>query len=169
MRETGKRIKILWEKFADKAYRDSFLKSRLRNSVAAQVFFIRDSRGWSQAELAKKVGTQQPAISRIEKGQGAFSIRSLEAIANAFDVGLEIRFVPFSHIAQNVVNGRIEEYVPPFTDDQPEALVSIPEPSALPYARVSAQTRITASGSTLGKLNVTASSQSSNLALVRLQ
>lgn len=137
MRDTGKRIRYLWKKFASRKYREGFLKSRLHSSVASQIYFIRESRGWTQSELAEKAGTKQPAISRMEKGQGALSVRSLEAIANAFDVGLEIRFVPFSHLARDAAYGRIEEYVQPFTDDLPDWLVDVPNAGTLPANRIS--------------------------------
>lgn len=137
MTSTGKRIRFLWNKFADKNYRASFLHSRIRSSIAAQIFFIRESRGWTQADLAEKASTKQPAISRMEKGQGALTIRSLQAVADAFDVGLEVRFVPLSHIIEDAVLGRIEENIPAFENDFPAKLATVPASASLPSARVS--------------------------------
>jgi transcriptional regulator with XRE-family HTH domain len=133
-RDTGK-IKALWKRFSDKEYRDAFFSSRLRSSVAAQIYFIRESRKWTQSELAEKAGTGQPAISRIERGSASLSVRSLEAIAKAFDVGLCIRFIPHSEIAEDAVFGRLEAYVPPFADDIPDAPGVPPLAPALPPMR----------------------------------
>lgn len=122
MLENIGKFKALWAKFADRAYRYAYVESHLREAIASQVYFIRESRKLTQTELADLAGTKQPAISRIEKGEASLSIKSLEAIARAFDVALSVRFVPFSEVAEDVVNGRIEAYVPPYSDDRPAAL-----------------------------------------------
>jgi predicted transcriptional regulator len=44
----------------------------------------------SQAELAKLVGTQQPAISRLERGDGNITVGALRRIVDALDADLEI-------------------------------------------------------------------------------
>ncbi len=49
----------------------------------------------SQADLAKKIGTAQSAIARLENpNYGRVSLPILEKIAKALDAKLEIRFVP---------------------------------------------------------------------------
>lgn len=121
LRDIGK-LKSLWERFSNREYRHAYLEARLRESVASQIFFIRESKKLTQSELATLAGTKQPAISRMEKGESSLSVKSLEAIARAFDVALSIKFVPFSEIAEDVVVGRIEAYVPPFSDDAPALL-----------------------------------------------
>jgi len=45
--------------------------------------------GLTQAELAKRVGTSHSAISRIESGQHATTVATLQRLAE----GLELRFV----------------------------------------------------------------------------
>ncbi len=116
------KIRKLWSRFADKDYRNAFMEARLRESVAAQVYFIRESRKMTQGELAALAGTKQPAISRIERGDASLSLKSLEAIARSFDVALSVKFVPHSDIIDEVINGRLESYVPPYSDDIPDAL-----------------------------------------------
>ncbi|GAH61872.1 unnamed protein product [marine sediment metagenome] len=44
----------------------------------------------SQSQLAKLVGTKQPAISRLEKGDGNVTIGTLRRIADALDADLDI-------------------------------------------------------------------------------
>jgi len=44
----------------------------------------------SQMQLAKLIGTQQPAISRFERGDGNTSIETLHKIASALDMELDI-------------------------------------------------------------------------------
>lgn len=42
-------------------------------TIAAQIREERERRGWSQAELARRVGTTQQTVDRLERGQTAFS------------------------------------------------------------------------------------------------
>ncbi len=44
----------------------------------------------SQMELAKLVGTRQPAISRLERGDGNITINTLYRIADALNADLDI-------------------------------------------------------------------------------
>ncbi len=46
----------------------------------------------SQAQLAKKVGTRQSAISRLESGESNPSFKFLQKVARALDSGLHISF-----------------------------------------------------------------------------
>lgn len=133
-KDTGK-LKAIWEKFSNRLYREAFAEARLRESVAAQVFFIRESRKLTQGELADLAGTQQPAISRIERGEAALTAKSLEAIARALDVALSIRFVPYSEVAEELVCDRIESHVPSYSDDTPAILVSGATQTPVPRIR----------------------------------
>lgn len=49
----------------------------------------------TQAELAKKIGTKQAVISRVEGGANT-SLNFLAKIARALDMDLKIKFVPRS-------------------------------------------------------------------------
>lgn len=50
----------------------------------------RQERGWSQADLAEAIGTRQPVISRLERGEGNPSLQTLKRIAKAFDLSLVV-------------------------------------------------------------------------------
>ena len=47
----------------------------------------------SQLELAKKIGTKQSNIARMESGQQNFTTDTLQKIASAFNRDLKIDFV----------------------------------------------------------------------------
>lgn len=47
-------------------------------------------RGWSQSELAEAIGSRQPVISRLERGEGNPSLQTLNRIAKALDLSLEV-------------------------------------------------------------------------------
>ncbi len=77
-----------------------FVESQLSKGLAFQLRSLRDRKGWSQEELANKVGMNQNAISRLENpNYGRATITTLRRIAAVFDVALVIRFVPFSQLA----------------------------------------------------------------------
>jgi len=55
----------------------------------------RQRKGISQAELAKKMGTRQSAISRLERsGYGKATVETLKKIADALDTKLVIKLQP---------------------------------------------------------------------------
>ena len=58
--------------------------------VAFSVHQLRKKRGLSQAQLAKKIGTKQSAISRIEQGSYNPSLALLVKLSKALDAKLEI-------------------------------------------------------------------------------
>jgi transcriptional regulator with XRE-family HTH domain len=61
---------------------------------------MREHAKWSQDELAKKVGMNQNAISRLENpGYGKATLTTLRRIASALDVALVVRFVSFRQLA----------------------------------------------------------------------
>lgn len=60
--------------------------------VARAVIRLRLERGLSQEELAKKAGTGQPNISRLERATINPSLRFLQKVAEALGTEIEIRF-----------------------------------------------------------------------------
>jgi ribosome-binding protein aMBF1 (putative translation factor) len=85
---------------------DDYLKEELKNpefkrlfddygrqlEIAYQILQLRKKKKLSQAQLAKKIGTKQSNIARMESGQQNFSVDILEKIADAFDCNLKIMF-----------------------------------------------------------------------------
>jgi len=47
-------------------------------------------RGWSQSQLATAIGSRQPVISRLERGEGNTSLQTLSRIAKALGVSLQV-------------------------------------------------------------------------------
>ena len=91
-------------KFFRKRYRDVFGTS-ITGTTAAQIRAMREKKGWSQEELAKKLGMGQARISLLENpNYENLSLNTLKRVANAFDVGLVVRFVPFSKLIEMVDN-----------------------------------------------------------------
>jgi len=73
---------------------------------------IRDARrrrGLGQAELAKRLGTSQPAISRIERDQVSPTIETLERILNAMGETLRVSTLSLLEPAPGGSNQSIAE------------------------------------------------------------
>lgn len=80
-----------------KRARDAFVEAELINGIASQIRVLRQQRGWSQKDLAEKLGTSQGGISRLEDpSYGRFSIKTLLDLGCIFDVSIVARFLPFS-------------------------------------------------------------------------
>jgi len=74
--------------------RDAYVTAEVITSIAHQIRAIRVQRGWSQLELAKKLGTTQTAISRIEDpSYGRLTLKTLLDLSKVFDAGLQVKFV----------------------------------------------------------------------------
>jgi len=61
------------------------------------ILWRRSQLNLSQAQLARLVGTRQPAISRLERGDGNITLSTLYRIASALDADLEISLKARSH------------------------------------------------------------------------
>ncbi len=62
--------------------------------LADEVLRLRLQSGWSQSELARRAGTQQSNISRIEAGLGNPTLKFIQRLADALGTGVEIRLRP---------------------------------------------------------------------------
>lgn len=111
----------LISKFRKKAYRHGIVAAQTTDSVAAQIFSMRNCRGWSQSELAERTGMKQSRISVLENpSYDGASIKTLRRIAAAFDVAVIVRFVSFGELLGWVENVSEEQLNPPDFDHDPE-------------------------------------------------
>ena len=58
--------------------------------IAYQILQLRKKKKMTQAELAKRIGTKQSNVARMETGQQNFTIDILSRVAEAFDKELKI-------------------------------------------------------------------------------
>jgi len=59
--------------------------------LANDVICLRTERGWTQKELAQRVGTRQANISRLENGLANPTYRFLQKLSEVFGVDLTLR------------------------------------------------------------------------------
>ena len=60
-----------------------------RATIGAAIARLREEQGWSQRELAKWVGLDQSAVSRVEAGRRRLKAEELERFADAFGVSAD--------------------------------------------------------------------------------
>ena len=80
-----------------KKVRAQLVASNLSEGIAFQIRATRDKQEKSQLDLAREAGMTPNNLSRLESPDyGKQTISSLKRIADALDVALVVRFVPFS-------------------------------------------------------------------------
>lgn len=75
-------------------YRKAYEALEGEFALARAVIQARDRAGLTQMELARKMGTTQPVVARLESGRTRPSIRTLERLAEATGSRLLISFEP---------------------------------------------------------------------------
>jgi len=85
-RDFKKRIK-------NKKFREAYEKERQKLHIAYEILELREKHGFTQGQLAKKLGTTQSVVARIETGNQNLTISYLNKIADIFNKDLKINFV----------------------------------------------------------------------------
>ena len=85
--------RYLAQKMKDKEFRRAYEEESQRLEIAYQILQLRKQKKMSQAKLAKKIGTKQANIARMETGEQNFTTDTLQKVAKALDRDLKIDFV----------------------------------------------------------------------------
>jgi len=83
---------VLKEKLKNPKFKKLYDEYGRQLEISYQILQLRKKRKISQAQLAKKIGTKQSNIARIEAGQQNFSINTLKKIAEALNCQLKVNF-----------------------------------------------------------------------------
>lgn len=84
-----------FEIWVKEALKDPEFKAEYdRQQPEFAIIRARIEKGLTQEELAKKIGTKQSVISRLESGRANPSVAFLKKLANALNSHLQIKFVP---------------------------------------------------------------------------
>ena len=75
-------------------YRKAYQALEKEFVLASAVIDVRNRAGLTQDELARKMGTTQPVVARLESGRSRPSMRTLERLAEATGSRLLISFAP---------------------------------------------------------------------------
>jgi DNA-binding XRE family transcriptional regulator len=79
----------------DRQLNAAFQRELARLQLANQILALRGEHKLSQAQLARRIGTHQSAIARMEQNTyRGYTVATLAKIAAAAGKQLEVRFVP---------------------------------------------------------------------------
>lgn len=74
----------------DRKVREEYEALEPEFRLIRDILLCRSQLNLSQTQLAKLVGTKQPAISRLERGDGNITINTLRRVADALNADLHI-------------------------------------------------------------------------------
>jgi len=78
----------------NKEFKKAFDEEEIYASLAVQAAKIREKKGMTQIELAKKLHTTQQTVSRLEDVHNkSYSLKTLIKLAKALDKRLRVEFV----------------------------------------------------------------------------
>ncbi len=108
----------------DREFRAAWNLENVYTTICFQLRALREQREWSQGELGKQVKPKmaQERISILEdpNAESKPTLNTLLRLAAAADVGLEVRFVPFSTVLSRSVHTDMHELeVDSFADELP--------------------------------------------------
>ena len=102
---------IRFEDWEREQMQDARFRAALeRLEPAYQVARLRMLRGWTQEELARRAGTRQPSIARLESGEREPSLSFLRRVVQALGAHVEVRIVP-EEVAERVHQQEIAQAV----------------------------------------------------------
>jgi len=85
---------VLAEHMKDPTFRREYDALEPEFAVIKQIIDLRIKRKMSQTQLAKRIGTQQPSIARLESQKRIRNLDYLQRVANALDADVQVRIVP---------------------------------------------------------------------------
>jgi len=103
---------------ASVTFRRAFAASAVSERLAMQVYSLRMSRGWTQEKVAEETGMAQPRISALESDCHNVTLATLRRLADAYDVALQVKFVPFSSLLTETVVDVADKPVASFNLDR---------------------------------------------------
>jgi len=82
------------EQMRDPAFRREYDALEPEFAIIQQIIDLRIKRKMSQTQLAKRIGTHQPSIARLESQKRIRNLEYLQRVANALDADVQVRLVP---------------------------------------------------------------------------
>lgn len=114
--------RTMWKALSDKVYRHAYALAHVGDFLAMQVHSLRAHRGWTQKRLALESGHTQPQISNFETNCENVNLATLHKLAEAFDVALIVKFVPFSEMGRESMSARADIAIPSYEEEAPDAI-----------------------------------------------
>lgn len=115
----------LLENCSSREYREALVFENVYTGICSQIRVLREQRGWSQAALGRRAKMAQERISILEdpNAETKPTLNTLLRVASACDIGLDVRFVPFSAVLDRSTKTDSSELeVPSFDEERGEIL-----------------------------------------------
>jgi transcriptional regulator with XRE-family HTH domain len=111
--------KKLAAELKDKEYRESYAESFANEYLAGQIQLMRKQRGWTQAELGERIGSNQGRVSVFEDPDyGKWSLDTLRKIASEFGLWLSYRLESYETLVSEAAQFSAARLLrPPFDSD----------------------------------------------------
>lgn len=77
----------------DTGFKKALKETRLEYEIARAIILARSKNKMTQKELARRLGTRQSVISRVENAQTTPSLSFLKRLASVFDAELKVEFL----------------------------------------------------------------------------
>ena len=84
----------------DPEFREHYQKELLINEISARVVALRNKAHLTQAELARRAGTTQPVIARLESGTDS-RVPSLDLLSRIAEASCAKLHISFENYAEN--------------------------------------------------------------------
>lgn len=81
------------KRIRNKRFRSAYEQERRKVAIAYEIVKLREKHGYTQKQLASKIGTTQSAIARMENGNQNFTVDLLDKIASTFKKEVRVKFV----------------------------------------------------------------------------
>jgi transcriptional regulator with XRE-family HTH domain len=113
------RSELLASLRTSKEYRHAFTEESIRSRLTAQIRGIREQRRWDYKAFAKELDRKLAWAYRLEDPNETLpTIPTLLEVAEAFDIALDVRFLPFSKFLDDVSGLSPASFTAePFIDD----------------------------------------------------
>jgi transcriptional regulator with XRE-family HTH domain len=123
----------MWNSLRDPEFRKQLIDEHINVGIAFQIRGLRNRQKLRQKDLAEQLSVKQPLVSAWENpNYGNYSLNTLKDMAKAFDVGLLVRFVPFSTLVNWTLNVTPNIIAPPsFGEERYHGLTSVSATSNL--------------------------------------
>ena len=110
----------MWQSLEDHEYRHQLVAEEINVGVAFQIRALRNRQNLTQGKLADLINVKQPLVSAWEDpNYGKYTLKTLKEMAKAFDIGLLVKFVPFSKLVDWTADLKPDDIAPPnFEEEQ---------------------------------------------------
>lgn len=113
------RHQILESLRSSKEYRHAFIEEAIRSRITAQIKSMREQQPWDYKQFSDAIRKNVSWAYRLEDPNAALpTIPTLLQVAEALDVALDVRFVSFSNLLNDLSTMSAESFqVPTFDED----------------------------------------------------